>query len=101
MSAALILVVAALLEGAVGTMIDNRNEERKRKVTPSSDEQTSPQEESVDRKKDDQRKTPEVQESYIFTAKRIRFFSRALFPAVYLMFMVVYWSQISQQATRF
>ena len=108
LSAALVLVVAALLEGAVVTMINDSNEERKRrvqdagtsvsKVTPGAGQQISHQMEHAHRKQDDQHQREAVEETNmapvgntdVVAGRRIRLLSRALFLVLYLIFIVVY-----------
>ena len=113
LSAALVLVVAALVEGIAVTMINNRNEERKRKVqnrdmstsrvTPGGGQQISHQMETTDQEQDEQHQREAVQEQKmttdengdVVTGRRIRLLSRALFPILYLIFIAVYWSHFS------
>ena len=115
MSAALILIVDALIEGTAVTMINNRNEERKKKVqdrdtstsrvTPGGDQQISHQMEPADQKQDDQhqrealqgRKMATDENGDVVTGRRIRLLSRALFPVLYLIFIVVYWFHFSPE----
>ena len=112
LSAALLLVVAALLDGAVTTMIENRQEVRKRKrqnidgsihrVTPCGDQQISRQMEPRYHRDDqhqrevlDEQTMVTVETGDVVTGRRIRLFSRVLFPVLFLVFIVVYWFHFS------
>ena len=94
-------------------MINNKNEEKKRKVqnrdtstsrvTPGGDQQISHQMEHAGWKQDEQHQREVVQgqkmttdeNGDVVTGRRIRLLSRALFPVLYLIFIAVYWSHFS------
>ena len=104
--------MAALLEGAAVTMIETRQEVRKRKwqnvdgsthrVTPGGGQQIPHQMEPREQRDDqhqrevlEEQKMVTVEAGDMVTGRRIRLFSRVLFPVLFLVFVVVYWFHFS------